>query len=403
MGRRLGYAPGYRPENLGVGMAITGIEKILFARIEDAPAVFSQHPALVWELEKFAQDTAADVTPYPGGMGITLPPIPSSGIRFFLQKLNYVYDEAIYKHWRDLDVTHIQSQQTMFRALNIFMALDPGPRLMQAQFDFLTLRDQSAQINILQPVAEEVLEADQSITFTNLRHIWNEADEDLIRLVGAFKRQMITDAGPAPKVHGNYVMQREPLDVVDAHILYETLRLIFTPQGIFCSVIFQDQYITFFWSPTGINTAQVYLRPLSVDVIDALMACIWRDACRAETRFTTERTGHRGYKRPRPDTAKDPKLMLPKIIYRSIWGSESDRATISDIVRQAHHVTGAYPLLPEGHQPRDAVERALEHGWPPPPEGHTFRKPHTRGLGEPTQKPREIVCRGLQVAKLILN
>lgn len=39
--------------------------------------------------------------------------------------------------------------------------------------------------------------------------------------------------------------------------------------------------------------------------------------------------------------------------------------------------------------------------YPPPPPGHTFRRPHVRGEGDPVARP--IRCRGLQVARILLG
>lgn len=322
-------------------------------------------------------DAGNHFTPY-------IPPLKQGVLRRFFDK-----------RWRGFDVRHLRAQAGReFAAFDVFAALEAGAHLLtQETLDFLTLRDvPGAALEVLLVAGEADSEAD----FEYLKGI----QRDLVDLTMGFRRQMVEEA--APHRHqvavGAYVLEREPLHLVDTALVYDRLRLVITPGGILYSLISGSQYVPCFWSPEGTHTCQVWLNARAIFVLDALLACIWRDACIVRRQFVAEQRGKKGYEgKPRHHNPK----VLPRTIYVSTWSTPADRATIREVTRNAHHVSACYPRLPEGHVARDAAERAAEYHWPPPPEGRTFRKPTTRGEGTPQAK--RVVCRGLQVARITLG
>lgn len=96
------------------------------------------------------------------------------------------------------------------------------------------------------------------------------------------------------------------------------------------------------------------------------------------------------------------KLILPRIIKQCAWGHDAERERIT---HAEHEVRAFYRQLPAGQQGSKAAgDMAAEFGYPKPPEGFTFVRPHTRGSGDGwSVETTEVVCLGLQVAHLALR
>lgn len=309
--------------------------------------------------------------------------------------------------WRGLDIRHLYKQEFQARvpgerivALDVLAAYDAGSKwLTQEAFDFLTCRDLGLIIGA-KLVGEQV---------ADLFHY----DMEHLNLMSAFARQMINEAEPTRHkvASGIYVMQREPLPAVDHELIYDTLRLFVTPHGIFCTIISEsDCYTPFFWTPTGINTSQMFVHVRGIFALEVMLSCIWRDACVVKEGFAVQRKGSKGYeaktKAAKP-THKNP-VILPRTIYKSTWGAAEDREIMEHAARQAHTVKAHYRELHEGwNVSKSAYEKAEEYNFPPPPEGWTFVVPHIRGMEEgdaaPTPTVRRVVCKGLQVARIALG
>lgn len=384
---------------------MTLIDQITDRKLPAASASAHQRAAETWLLEQSLFAAMNHQIILMGGMGADEQIIALPDERESIEVLQRI--DALRKMppqtWRGLDIRHLHQQANAeFRPLDVCAALDAGQRaagLSQSSLDFITLRDiPAAQVEVLLPAAAPG-EIDPNMTWLT------EVDRDLVDLTSAFRNQMVAEAEPVRHqvAAGHYVMSRESLALVDAALRYEQLRLLITPHGIFCAVVNEGQYIPFYWSPDGINTCQVFVTARGVFVLDALLACIWRDACVVQREFAHEQRGRKGYEakqRPKHDNP----VSLPRRIYVSQWGAPADRANIEHVTRSAHTVTASYPLLQAGHAAHDAAERAAEYHWPPPPPGRTFRRPHTRGEGADTNDPvKRVICRGLQVAKITLD
>lgn len=352
-------------------------------------------PALFWTTENnFVANRGSNIM-IAAGMGLDEMIIPHPpSVDKFLERM-YILRQREIKSWRGFDVRHTHRQQGQeFRQFDVLAALDRGSRyLTQETFDFLTLRDNPASkldIYLMGEKYEDIARFDQ----------------DEAQLAWAFSRQMVDEAEPHRHhlAAGGYVMEYIHLPKVDATFQWDTLRLLILQSGVFCTIISGDNYVPFMWNPDGLNTSQVWSPARVSFIVEALISCIWRDACVVQEQFT-ERTKGRGYEASSGKPHHNPSVVtLPRRIYKSTWGQSEEREYIARKFSHAFAVRGCYPVLPEGHQSRDAEERAAEFGYPPPPEGRTFRKPHTRGEGgTPEITPRKVVCRGLQVAKIILG
>lgn len=226
--------------------------------------------------------------------------------------------------------------------------------------------------------------------------------EEELGLANAFRKQMIEEASPFHHqvVKGSYIMQRTPLAQVDACIEYRALRLHFTGEGFFISFDNGDLVSTpFWWSPVEHTFWMLGFR--CATVLDMMCSCIWRDACILKTKLYYERT--RGEYKPKRDKHMARKLVLPRHVSEVLWGEEeADRDT--GITHRPHLVKGFYRTLPEGwKRSQEAVDKAEAYGYPAPPEGWTFVSPHQRGKGEVDGTVKEVICKGLNVAQLILG
>lgn len=355
-------------------------------------------PALAWMIEAaLIQTKTGHAVAVSGGMGIETGAIvlPEGGAeRDFVQALLHVQRNPV-KTWRGLDVRHIHGSSENIVQFDVLAALDAATKrvkLTQQQFDFLTLADVKGAIIDSMLVAQDI----PSLF---------DYDPERIRLISAFRDSLVAEAAPhAHKVAvGAYVLAYTPLPALDAEIAYETLRLLITPRGIFCTIVYQSNYAPFFWSPDGINTSQVYVHPRGVFALEALLAGIWRDACIVREKWHEATGGKRGGVTTRQPEKKQGALVLPRTVYVSQWGSGADRELVHRAAPHAHTVRGFYRVLPEGQQSHGADERAAEFGYPAPPDGYTFVRPHTRGEGDVRETARRIVCKGLQTISILFG
>src|SRR5690606_9012877 len=179
----------------------------------------------------------------------------------FVQALLHVQRNHV-KTWRGLDVRHIRGSSEHITQFDVFAAFDAATKrikLTQQQFDFLTLVDvKSASV-------DSMLRGDSIESLLAY-------DMDRMRLISAFRDQLVKEASPhAHKVTvGAYVLAYTPLPALDAEIAYDTLRLLITPRGIFCTIVYDNWYAPFFWSPDGVNTSQVYVHQRAVFAIEAV-------------------------------------------------------------------------------------------------------------------------------------
>lgn len=367
----------------------------------DAPRLFADNAALAWVVESSIIATATGSISIVGGMGLPegmlIMPGDDESHRFV--QLMLLARRHDYSTWRGLDVRHLAraiGSNREFRALDVFAALEAGQRaLTQELLDFLTLRDvDGAQLDVHLVMREDYAEL-------------NTFSRDEMNLLYAFRGQMLAEA--APHQHqvavGAYVLERTPLRFVDEQVGYDTLRLVIHPRGILCSLVSGNWFVPFAWSPGGVNTSTVWMHPRGVFAMDALLACIWRDACVVREAWST-RTNKRGHSSR--GSVQRPKhvnpVVLPRVIYQSRWGaSDEERDAVTYQSRNAHAVRAHYRVLAEGRKSSDAASSNAESfGFPPPPDGYTFVQPHIRGEGA-VQQVRRVVCRGLQVANIVMN
>ena len=359
-------------------------------------------PALAWLTEQaiLAALTSKQLI-VSGGLGIDeeqVVSLPSDNAQLEQALIESVTQRRtpIY-NWRGLDLLHTRShfmrvKDNGYAQTDLLAALDAAQRsgiLSQEALDFVTLRD------ITTAALETAIPSANGDPF--------EYDVEHVNLMYAFRNQVVAEAASHryQVATGYYVLERPELPIIDSELVYETLRLAITPKGILGAFVQGDEYAPFWWTPEGTNTVQVWVFPRVAFAVDLILACVWRDACIVREAWRTERRGVKGAM-PRSRIKHTSSVMLlPRVIYKSRWGtSDADRESATDIARRAHTVRGFYRRMPDGWQAHEAVNRAAEWTYPPPPDGYTFVAPHQRGIGEVKSPVRRVVCRGLQVAAL---
>ncbi len=214
---------------------------------------------------------------------------------------------------------------------------------------------------------------------------------------------MIEEAEPYRNqvVLGAFEMERVPLSYVDQLLDYNYLRLVFNPQGIFVSLIKDNAYSAFWWSPERHSFWMIGAK--EAWALNVMLSCIWRDACIVRHKMYQRRTrkGH-GTQRKKRRKGRKKKLILPRIVTHVAWSSDQERERI---IRAAHTVRPHYRELTNYQQTsNEAKKRAVEYGYPEPPEGFTFVKPHSRsGKKDQPEATPAVVCKGLQVANIALS
>jgi hypothetical protein len=305
--------------------------------------------------------------------------------------------------WRGFDVRHLIHQQgAEYRQFDVFCVLDAATKyLNQEALDFLTMRDRPGM------VIDCNLDAERYNMQEDVSKFWY-VEENEVRLSLAFRAEMVKEAATNRRdiATGAYVMLREPLPRLDELIAYDELRLLVTRHGIGVSIISGNFYIPFWWSPElDTNTSQVWVPSAVRFALDVLMACIWRDACIVkEEMLSTPRNSSRGYKATGKPQHNSEVVRLPRVIYKTQWGSRADRETVESISKRAHVVRGHYRFIRDEYEaPEELKEAALDYGLAAPPRDFTFVRPHTRGTGEAMPSVRRVICKGLQVAKTVLG
>ncbi|MFW9927962.1 MAG: hypothetical protein ACFFD1_01060 [Candidatus Thorarchaeota archaeon] len=304
--------------------------------------------------------------------------------------------------YQGLDLNSLKPEQRLI----IVAALGGADaHLDQATFNYLTLIDKGYSLAVDRPEGFY----DDSVPVPGTRGaVAAEIPTDQLLLAYAFVKQMIEEAAPNREMvlRGNFEMRRVPLPFLDQHIVYDRLRLVMTPQGVAGAIINSASrgYHPFFWSPewdtTGLMDSVSF--PLT-----ALVACVWRDACIVKHRFVTERSRELHQAPAGRRRSRRARVILPRVIRHVDWSTEEERERI---VHRAHTVDPFYRRIKhplEGKALVAACERAKKHGYADPPPGWTFVKKHQRGHGEglpeEADRPREIICKGLQVARIALS
>ena len=131
------------------------------------------------------------------------------------------------------------------------------------------------------------------------------------------------------------------------------------------------------------------------------MACIWRDACVVRQAFRYREAGaqSRGERKPKKSQAR--KIVLPRTVTTVTWGGETERQRFAE---ERKPVRPHYRRLLDGQQASDAARANADRlRQPTPPTGFTFvaSRSFTDGLAGVTVE--DVVCRGLQVASIIMS
>lgn len=391
------------------------LEQILYGSTkEQAIPLMLENAAFSWTAQAAIIQQKITQIVVSGGMGLSDDAIVFRDSQD-MEKFNQYFGSAAQSHpqrWNGLYTGFIRGVEEYFSPLDVFAALWAGKKMLtQPLFDFLMARDLDYRTGCYVHLTKQDIDVRTEIP--NLRadtlREYFAYSQDEFALARAFHDQMIAEANPTRHrvLTGVFVMDRTPFKIVDETILYDSLRMVFTAKGIFASVLNDKQQTVapIYWTPEGINTAQVWFHPRSCFAIDVMLSCIWRDACVVKEQWS-ERGNKRGYSSG--GSVSNPALSaitLPRRVYRSTWGISQERETMEKLARNAHKVRHSYPLLSEGMIAHDAAERAEEWFLPAPPPGRTFRKPHVRGEGkpEPETQARVVRCKGLQVAHLLLG
>jgi hypothetical protein len=301
------------------------------------------------------------------------------------------------KLWRGLWLGNIINDAKLL----VISTLCPGP-LTQEILNFLTLADVSgANYQMVKAYDPSGLYETQDHRTATLDEY--HIDEESRNLAGAFVSQMVTEAVPYREhsVLGHFLMDRVPLKRLDSLIQYDTLRLSISPHGIFGSLVKGSNFLTFWWSPEVSTTWSLGAK--HAWAVNTMMACIWRDACVVHHKMFQQRSRSPYKPAAKKQKRVNKKLVLPRIIRKCAWSQDAERQRIT---HAEHSVRAFYRQLPAGHQVSCKAEKtAAEFGYPLPPAGFTFVRPHIRrnGEGGDTVAATPVVCLGLQVAHLALS
>ena len=322
----------------------------------------------------------------------------------------HVSDMPMVPRWRGLDIRHINNPWVMATLGMV------GTHLNQEMVNFVTCADLGKytediliQIDDYAMMRYRIDEAPETINKETLiafgqRHFL--AQNGMDELAIAFGDKMIDEAKPyhASVYTGFFTMKHIQLPELDKLVLYDEIRLVITPSGILASFVYHSEkfYTLAWWGNNGIQSGWIHSERFGW-AFHVFASCLWRDACVvAKKALATKRTIVASKKdRKRSRNKGNGKVVLPRTIYEVQWADDSDR---EHIVHRAHQVRGHYRMLREGWSRSEmAVEKAQEWGYPEPPDGFTFAEPHQRGSGEPLPKIRPVVCKGFQVANIVMQ
>jgi hypothetical protein len=307
-----------------------------------------------------------------------------------------LFEPAKRKLWRGLWLGNVEENSRLL----VVSTLCPGP-LTQEILNFLTLADVPGSRYRMVKAYDTGLYDNQSYDIATLDEFG--MDDESRNLAAAFVNQMVDEAAPhrGSPVLGHFVMERVPLERLDSLIDYDTLRLSISPQGIFGSLVKNTSFLTFWWSPEEATTWSLGAK--HAWAVNTMMACIWRDACVVRHKMFTERSRSPYRPRPKKHKSTNSKLILPRTIKKCTWSQDTERQRIT---HAEHSVRAFYRQLPSGYQASQEAEKtAAEFGYPLPPVGFTFVRPHVRGNGDGGEEvaATPVICLGLQVAHLALS
>lgn len=218
----------------------------------------------------------------------------------------------------------------------------------------------------------------------------------------AFYKQMLKrteDKHPTPLL-GEFRMTKTGLDLIDNLGLKE-IRFVIANQGFWISSILPDgRYVPAWWSPKGDSFSGMYGHRFAW-AFRTFAACLWHDL--HDTKVTAWKVTKDRERRQMPKREKDEVvIVLPRTVKNLSW-EDGIRHSWENSEKKDYSVRAHYRRLHETWwQPSgDAIQLALEHGFPEPPEGYTFVRPYDVGDGGLNAPPR-LVAKGLQAAKVAL-
>jgi hypothetical protein len=371
---------------------------------DQAVALVYHQPALCWTAETAWIASRTGHTIVMGGMGIQdmILDVRHPGMRNLIEAVR-IAREMPPKTWRGLDVRHVQDG-----AFEALASLDAASGLLsQEVFDFLTFRDRpGAKCDVGVPLGLVHIKPDNTVSISVDRMLGLDVEQS--RLALAFADTLVQEA--EPHRHrlpiGTYIMEPVRIDAIDRDLIWDALRIVLSPTGILASFVSESEgfYAPVFWTPEGVTTAQVHTSATAAIAITVMLSALWRDACVVKEEWR-EQQARRPLEMKRASSSGKPKpgaLVLPRKIVHIRWSQRAEREYIE---RRAHGVRGFYRALTVSETaPAEAADRAQQFGYPPPPIGYTFVRPHTRGRGDGDHEPvRRIVCRGLQSLKIALG
>ncbi len=307
-----------------------------------------------------------------------------------------------YMTWKHLDLRFITpSFDNNFSTYDVIAAILPSYQYLdQAGLDFLCLKDEGSI-----PLGMMLKNLGNQSLMRNLL----EFDFDAQRLAIAFKAKLLQEAKQSKgMLTGAFVLKRPNVQLLNEAIIYEELRVIAGPKGLFVSVIFErdehKMYVPFFWSPEGVNTSCLWGSHQITFAFDVMLAGIWRDLHVVKEKTLSQESFGTGARSKTAASKQGDKniVTIPRRVYRKEW-VRTQPPTASSGPRSAHLVTASYPYVGDHFPDEAAIARANEWGWPEPPEGHTFRVPHKRGEGDVDESAKKLRWRGHDVVNMVMS
>ena len=141
-------------------------------------------------------------------------------------------------------------------------------------------------------------------------------------------------------------------------------------------------------------------------LVHVICSALWHDLCADAVEISAPlsipRSQGANTARPakeRPERTSRLAILPPPRYRRATWGEGEDAERIRQV---AHYKSGDYRRLPPGYEEREAdrgfqarqreaAARAEGFGFPAPPPGYTFVKPHVRGAGDEEAKESPAV------------
>ena len=223
------------------------------------------------------------------------------------------------------------------------------------------------------------------------------------RILDALARVLLAECPrPVPRLVARLCDIAVPEDVFPHLAVWQIARLRVEPHmgGMGVAVLDAEgrTMAMAWWDATATSSTRtpVTIPAAAWSLLHPVLAGIWHDLCADAVVLEDdvpreERGGHApsGRRTPGRTTRVLPAVRRP---VRATWADAIDRETI----RRAAAVSAEYRRLPTGWQEREThadvarrrirtAQRAEQYGYPAPPPGFTFVRPHTRGgAAEPT-------------------